>query len=94
MLHESEVVMLALGFGVLLFALRQWSQLRRIPDWPLLFASFGLLVVSWTATVLETWFLPEPLNVLEHATLAVAAVLLACWCWRWSVAGRDRGAEA
>jgi len=81
MYQENEIVMLALGCGVLLFALRQRAQLRRLPFWTLLFCAFCLQFVAWTSTVLEGFFLPGFLNVLEHTAQAVAAVLIACWCW-------------
>jgi hypothetical protein len=91
--QENEVVMLALGCGVFAFALAQWAQLRRIPRWHLLCTALFLLLVAWAATVLEGFVLPTALNLIEHACYALAAVLVAVWCWQLGMHARDAEAE-
>jgi len=92
MLQENEVVMLASGCAVFLFAIAQRSQLQRIPHWRTLFAAYGLLLLAWTATVLEGFVLPDALNLVEHSCYAAGALSLAVWCWH--LGARLRGAEA
>lgn len=92
MAQENEVVMLALGVGVLAFALKHRKQLARVPHWRLLFLAYRILLVAWTATVLEGFFLPTALNLLEHAGYAAAATLIALWCWRAGLGGASREA--
>jgi len=87
MLHENEVVMLALGAGVHLFALRQRRRLEQVSGWPLLWAAYRLLLLSWAATVAESFVLPTALNLVEHGATAASALLLAVWCWRVAVRG-------
>ena len=90
-IQENEVVMLALGIGVFCFGYASRRSLVRIPDWPMLGLAYVGLLVAWTATVLEGFWLPTILNFVEHACYAVSTILVAAWCRR-AASGRQRGA--
>ncbi len=82
MIQESEIVMLILGLGVLVFILGNLPQLKRIPYSRLLLSGFYTLLVGWVMTVLEGFIWSVLLNYLEHMCYAIASLLLAVWCWR------------
>ena len=80
--QTNELIQLLLGIGVLIFMLANRSRLSRIADYPLLFASFAVMLTGWILTVLEGLFWPDLLNTIEHFTHFVAAALLLLWCVR------------
>ncbi len=82
MVHENEIVMLALGIGVYVFALTCRGQLQRIVHWRTLFLAYQLLLAAWVLTVLEGFVIENVCNALEHSCYAAAMITLAGWCWR------------
>jgi O-antigen/teichoic acid export membrane protein len=82
MVHENEIVMLALGVGVYAFAMVCRGQLQRIMHWRTLFLAYQLLLAAWILTVLEGFWWGTVCNVLEHGCLAAGMVTLAGWCFR------------
>ncbi len=91
MLREDEVVMLIMGIIVLLFILLNWNYLKKIQSWNILFISYLLLLMGWSLTVLEGFFLESYLNFLEHLAYAVSACIFARWCWNYTT--RTSGEE-
>jgi len=83
MLHENEVVMLLIGIGVFFFIILNKKQIRRIYGWKMLVSSYYLLLAGWIFTVLEGFLLEFYLNILEHLSYAISAVILAFWCWKF-----------
>lgn len=86
--QPNEIVMLLLGAGVFVFAIRNQEGLKRLPSWEILMTTFFLLMMSWIATVLESFFWESFFNHLEHAGLAVSSVLTAIWSWKVFVVGK------
>jgi hypothetical protein len=84
MFEEREVFSMAMGWAVLLFAVWHGRSLQRVPGWRLLLASFGLLALSWTASVVEGVVWEAGVNVLQHATSTVSAIAFAAWCCRFA----------
>jgi len=82
MLHENEVVMLLLGIIIFFFILRNKFQIRRIYAWKILITSYYLLLAGWGFTILESFLLETVLNMMEHLSYTISAVLLAFWCWK------------
>ena len=80
--QQNEIVMLLLGVGVLIFTIRNRAGLKRLPAYGILMTAFYLLLVTWTATVLEGFIWNSFFNLLEHTTLAASSVLTAIWCWK------------
>ena len=74
--------MLLLGVGVLIFTIRNRAGLKRLPSYGILMAAFYILLVTWSATVLEGFIWNRFFNLLEHAGLAASSVLTAIWCWK------------
>ena len=81
MIQESELVMLFLGLGVLIFVLANRSQLKRIESAPTLILGFYFLLAGWVLTVLEGFCWKVLLNYLEHMCYAASSVSLGAWCW-------------
>ncbi|MBP8849661.1 MAG: hypothetical protein KBG80_03800 [Breznakibacter sp.] len=82
MIYENEAAMLLLGVGGLWFILRHYSQIKRIVAWPWFVASFYFLFLAWSSTILEGFWMPNLLNVVEHLAYATSAGLLFVWCWK------------
>jgi len=82
MLRENEVVMLILGIGVLLLILMNMDHIRRIRFWKILFTSYTVLLCGWLFTVLEGFILEKVLNLLEHASYLLSALLITSWAWK------------
>lgn len=81
MVDPNEIVMLILGVVVLFFLLLNLQILRAVRHWPFLVAAYGIILVSWFLTVLETYFLPSVLNHVEHLCDMAGAVLLLVWVY-------------
>lgn len=82
MLQENEVVMLLLGFGILLFITVSIREIKRIYAWNILIFSYLWLLTGWIFTVLEGFFLENFLNILEHVSYALSALIMMLWCWK------------
>jgi len=82
MIQDNELITLLLAIGVLIFVLVNRSALNKLPDLVLLRAAFGVLFVGYVLTILEGFFWGKTLNLLEHYSYTVSAVLLAAWCYR------------
>jgi hypothetical protein len=81
MLRENEVVMLALGIGVLFLILMNMDQIRKIRFWKILFTSYCVLLCGWLFTVLEGFILEKFLNLLEHLSYLLSSFCMAVWAW-------------
>lgn len=81
MVQENEIIMLLLGAGVVLFILNNLPRLQRLPAWEILIAGFGCAMLGWILTILEGFFWPFALNLVEHVCYAASAVVIAIWCW-------------
>jgi hypothetical protein len=84
MLKENEVIMLILGVGVMFLFILNRVHVKKIKSWKVLFAGYCILLFGWLCTVLEGLFLEHFLNLLEHMSYAVSAVLLIVWCWKYA----------
>lgn len=89
MIYENEVIMFLLGLGALVFALLNYSHLKSVRSFGILFAGFCVLFAAWILTVLEHLFWEAELNLLEHACYAVCGILVAFWCWSVSVRAEE-----
>jgi hypothetical protein len=76
--------MLLLGVGVFVFILINGQKLRRFNSWKIISASFYAFLCGVFLTVLESFFWNELLNLLEHVSYMVSALLLAVWCHHFS----------
>lgn len=78
---RDEVLMLIISCALIVEIVATFNYLRRIPHFHLLLSSFGALVLGSLLTVAEGFFWAEVLNVFEHLSLMVGAILLALWCF-------------
>jgi uncharacterized membrane protein YdcZ (DUF606 family) len=76
--------MLLLGSGVFIFIIINRQKLKRFSSWKIIAASFYTFLGGILFTVLESFFLHELLNFLEHLFYMVSALLLAVWCHHFS----------
>ncbi|MEW6076354.1 MAG: hypothetical protein AB1724_00935 [Thermodesulfobacteriota bacterium] len=84
MIHENEIIMLALGIAVFFFAMVNKTHLERTPGWKLLLFSYSIFLAGCVMTVFEDFFWPDVLNALEHLCYAVSTAALAVWCCKFS----------
>lgn len=82
MLQQNEIVMSLLGISVVIFTLVNRAEIKRLTAWRTLIAAFYTIFFSWIMTIMESFFLEEFLNYLEHIGYAVSSILLAFWCWQ------------
>ncbi len=82
MIHDNEILMLALGTGLYVLTFIYKTSLRYIPDWRMFMWAYRLFLTAWLATVLEGFFFVEAFNILEHSCYAGGMVMLAVWCGR------------
>ena len=90
MKDPNEIVMLLLGVGVLIFIIENRAGLKRLPASGIIISAFYLLLVTWIATVLESYIWNDFLNLLEHAGFTASSVLTTIWCLK---AFRQKKAE-
>ncbi len=80
MIEKSEFVLLLLGMSVLIFIAGNAPRFRQIRHSKILITSFLIFFSGWVFTVLEGFFWPTILNVIEHICYIGGAVFLAIWC--------------
>ena len=78
---HDEVIMLTISLVVIIQIITNFNALKRLPRWPVLLCSFGMMTFSAFFTVAEGFLFPEVLNVAEHLSFMGATILLAVWCW-------------
>ncbi len=92
MFQENELVNLFSGVAAALvlvfFARRMFLTSLR---W--FYGVFIAMLVAYIATVLEGFFWSGPLNLIEHAALAIAGWGFAVACWRLGHASAEDGRE-
>ncbi len=92
MLQENELVNLFSGVAAALvlvfFARRMFLASLR-----LFYVVFVAMLIAYIATVLEGFFWSGPLNLLEHAALAIAGWGFVVACWRLGHASVGDGEE-
>lgn len=81
MVEEREIITLLLGVATLGYFSFYRSEIGRLPSSQILFASFIILFVGWSLTVIEAFIWTNILNVLEHVCYSVSSILLATWSW-------------
>lgn len=88
-LYENEILLWLFGIIVLAFLLFHYKTLRRLPAINVLFASYVVVLLAWTATNLEQLFWPSVFNTAEHVAYLASSLLLLIWCWRTSGTSND-----
>ena len=78
-MQENELITAIVALGVLIFIVLHHNALRKLPNFKILASAFYVLIASWILTILEGFFFPAFLNLLEHVGYALSAVLLALW---------------
>ncbi|MBN2281583.1 MAG: hypothetical protein JXQ65_13460 [Candidatus Marinimicrobia bacterium] len=82
--HSDEFLMFALGIGVFIFLFAYKKLLDRIPYKKYLILAFSITLTAWMATVLETFFLNNFLNLLEHFSYTFSTLVFFFWTWKIS----------
>jgi hypothetical protein len=87
MIQQHELITLICSIGVGVLSLSYRKHLWRVPGSRLLFSAYGLLVVGWAVTILQTFLWPGALTVVRHLCQAAAAIVLLLWIARLPAAG-------
>ena len=88
MVEEIEVITLVGGVVVLAFLAWDRAVLRRQPRSILLVGAYACFLGGWAMSVLESFVLPDLVNLAEHLLYAIGSVLLMQWAWRLAREGR------
>lgn len=75
--QDLEIVSLMFGLAALALVVLNWSKLMRIPGSRWWIAALLTREVAWIATVLESFFWPRTLDMVEHLFLAASSILMA-----------------
>jgi hypothetical protein len=91
MVNFNEVTMLILGGGVFVFILRNIQRFKHLPLFEFLIAAYSFLLAGWISTFLESFFLPDLLNLIEHCCYLISSLFMLYWCC--SAFKNEKGAE-
>lgn len=80
-LEDREIVVLLLGLLVAGFSLANLDKLRALPRWRVPMSAAALLILGWAASILETWFAPTSLNLVEHSAYLAHSALMLVWVY-------------
>jgi hypothetical protein len=76
---ERELTVLISALLIAVASLYFGRDLRRLPQWKLLLAGLGCLVLGGTATIVEHFYAYEFFNTLEHAAYMAQSLMLLAW---------------
>ena len=79
--EDSEVAVLVLGVAVAVFVLANLPRIRGFPRWQLPVGAGSLLLLGWTASVVEGARTVPVLNLIEHAAYLGHTLLMAVWAF-------------
>ncbi len=79
LLNPAEIVSLMLSITVMIYALVNLRELNNYMS-NLLLVSFACILVGLIFSIMEKFYLPDILNLIEHTLFAIAAFLLALGC--------------
>ena len=82
MVQENELITLILAGCVAGVFLVLRARIKTLPGWRTLLLAFGAMTLGWSLTLLEEFYWPEALNLLEHLCYTGSSILLALWCWQ------------
>ena len=94
MVHDNEVVMLALGIGVYFLILGYRRHLQRVVGWSTLFLAYHILLIAFVMTILEGFYWARQLNIIEHLCYALSTILMAVWCWKFTASRTEGESDA
>lgn len=80
-LEDREIVVALLGLLVAGFSVANLDKLRALPHWRVPMSAAALLILGWTASILETWFAPTLLNLAEHCAYLTHSALMLVWVY-------------
>jgi hypothetical protein len=79
---ERELTVLISALLITAASLYFGRDLRRLPQWKLLLAGLGCLVVGGASTIAEHFVAYHFFNTLEHAAYMVQSLMLLSWALR------------
>jgi 4-amino-4-deoxy-L-arabinose transferase-like glycosyltransferase len=87
--EDREAIVLLLGLLVALFVIAHLKQIKAFPLWPLPVIAASCLLMGWSVSIAEDVFDSYDFDVVEHFLYAAHSCLLAAWCVRLSLLGKD-----
>ena len=88
-MEDREAIVLLLGILVALFVIAHLKQIKKFPLWPLPVIAATCLLLGWSISVIESIVDSSYFDLLEHSFYAAHSCLLAAWCVRISLIGKD-----
>ena len=82
MFEERELIMLLLGIGALVLAVKNRGMLAYLRSPELLLASVSLVFLGWVSTNLEGLPGGAVFDSIEHACYGLSSLFIAIWAYR------------
>lgn len=79
---EREITVALSALLLLVGSLRFRRELQRVPEWPLLLAAIGFLLLGNLATVVEHCWAYTTFNLIEHFSYGAQSLVLGVWALR------------
>ncbi len=77
--NDHEIVTLAFTLAAAGFTVWKSRAIRLLPSGRILLVPAVMIAVSWAATVLEGFILPDFFNAVEHLSMLGAGISLGAW---------------
>jgi hypothetical protein len=81
MIQQNEIITFLIAIVAWIFIIIYYQKLKTLPSLNILLSSLLLLTAGWILTILEGFFWKESLNLFEHISYSVSAVVITLWCW-------------
>ncbi|MBN1764615.1 MAG: hypothetical protein JW860_05105 [Sedimentisphaerales bacterium] len=81
---ENEAIVFFLGLCVFFFYILNHKKLKLIQSGKIFIACYGFILMAWLLTNLESFWIPEVMNHLEHLCYTASSVLLLLATWSFS----------
>jgi len=81
MLYQNEAVMILIAICVFALTIKNRIEIKKSKNSTLLLITFYIFFSGWIFTIVEGYFLPNILNIMEHLSYLFGSISLAIWCW-------------
>jgi len=86
--NNNEIIILLIAIILLIFIIIVFSQIKQIPYWQFIIISVSLFVFGSLFSILEGFFLPTIINIVEHFCYTNSSVFLFLWCYKYFAQGQ------
>jgi hypothetical protein len=80
--QKNEVITLLITVGIGMFFWANRKSIIQLHAWKLLILSFFCYLARMCFTVLEGYYWPDGMNLLEHLSILLFSIFFLFWCWQ------------